>query len=68
MDGTHVSVWPLKHMTQAYRSRKATITTNVLCVCNMGMQFIYVYAGSEGSANNSLVLEEAIGDQKHGFP
>ena len=34
----------------------------------MGMQFIYVYAGSEGSANNSLVLEEAIGDQKHGFP
>ena len=34
----------------------------------MGMQFIYVYAGSKGSANNSQVLEEAIGDQKHGFP
>ena len=68
IDGTHVSVRPPKHATQAYRSRKATITTNVLCVCNMDMQFIYVHAGWEGSVNDSRVLEEAIGDLKHGFP
>ena len=68
IDGTHVSVWPLKHATQTYRSQKATITTNVLCVCNMDIQFIYVHAGWEGSVNDSRVLEEAIGDLKHGFP
>ena len=44
------------------------VITNVLYVCNMDMQFIYVHARSEGSANNSQVLEEAIGDPKHGFP
>ena len=68
MDGTHVSVWPPKHATQAYRSRKATVTTNVLCVCNMDMQFIYVHVGWEGSANDSRMLEETIGDPKHTFP
>ena len=68
MDGTHVSVQPLKHTIQAYMSRKATVTTNVLCVYNMDMQFIYVHTGWEGSANDSRVLEKAIGDPKHGFP
>ncbi|KAK9991338.1 hypothetical protein SO802_026323 [Lithocarpus litseifolius] len=68
MDGTHVSVQPPKHVTQAYTSRKATVTTNVLCVCNMDMQFIYVHAGWEGSPNDSRVLKDAIGDPKHGFP
>ena len=68
MDGTHVSVWPPKHATQAYGSRKATVTTNVLCVCNMDMQFIYVHVGWEGSANDSRMLEETIGDPKHTFP
>nr|POE92659.1 hypothetical protein CFP56_35202 [Quercus suber] len=30
-------------------------------------EFIYVRAGWEGSVNDSQVLEEAIGDPKHGF-
>ena len=34
----------------------------------MDMQFIYVHAGWEGSANDSPVLEEAITDPKHEFP
>ena len=68
MDGTHVSVRPPKHATQAYRSQKATVISNVLYVCNMDMQFIYVHAKWEGSANDSRVLEESIGDLKHGFP
>ena len=67
MDGTHVSVRPPKHAIQAYRSRKATVSTNVLCVCNMDMQLIYVHAGWEGSANDSWVLEKAINAPKHGF-
>ncbi|XP_050278520.1 uncharacterized protein LOC126720246 [Quercus robur] len=31
-------------------------------------KFVYVHAGWEGSVNDSQVLEEAIGDPKHGFP
>ena len=34
IDGTHMSVRPPANATQAHRS---TITTNVLCVCNMDM-------------------------------
>ena len=46
----------------------STITTNMLCVCNMDMQFTYVHAGWEGSANDSRVLNEAINNPKHEFP
>ena len=63
-----MSARPPANATQAHWSRKSTITTNVLCVCNMDIQFTYVHAGWEGSANDSRVFEEAISDQKHGFP
>ncbi|KAK9994196.1 hypothetical protein SO802_023899 [Lithocarpus litseifolius] len=33
----------------------------------MDMQFTYVHAGWEGSANDSRVLDEAISSPKHGF-
>ncbi|XP_030949419.1 uncharacterized protein LOC115973302 [Quercus lobata] len=68
MDGTHVSARPPANETQAHRDRKSLITTNVLCVCNMDMQFTFVHAGWEGSANDSRVFEEATSDRKHGFP
>ena len=38
------------------------------CVCNMDMQFTYVHAGWEDSANDSWVSDEVISDPKHGFP
>ncbi|KAK9993713.1 hypothetical protein SO802_023416 [Lithocarpus litseifolius] len=53
IDGTHVSARPPSNATQAYKSRKSTITMNVLCVCNMDIQFTYVHARWEGSANDS---------------
>ncbi|KAL0015455.1 hypothetical protein SO802_002524 [Lithocarpus litseifolius] len=68
IDGTHVSARPPANATQAHRDRKSLITTNVLCVCNMDMQFTFVHSGWKGSANDSRVFEEAISDQKHGFP
>ncbi|KAL0010095.1 hypothetical protein SO802_005203 [Lithocarpus litseifolius] len=68
IDGTHVSARPPVNATQAHRDHKSLITTNVLCVCNMDMQFTFVHSGWEGSANDSRVFEEAISDQKHGFP
>ncbi|KAL0009002.1 hypothetical protein SO802_010504 [Lithocarpus litseifolius] len=36
--------------------------------CDHDMRFTYVHSGWEGSANDSRVLEEVIGDPKHGFP
>ncbi|XP_023925094.2 protein ALP1-like [Quercus suber] len=68
IDGTHVSARPPANATQAHRDCKSLITTNVLCVCDMDMQFTFVHGGWEGSANDSRVFEEAISDQKHGFP
>ncbi|XP_023895253.2 uncharacterized protein LOC112007179 [Quercus suber] len=68
IDGTHVSARPPANATQAHRDRKSLITTNVLCVCDMDMQFTFVHGGWEGSANDSRVFEEAISDRKHGFP
>ena len=43
-----------------YRSRKADIVTNVLGVCALDMQFIYVLPGWEGSTHDGRVLRDAI--------
>ncbi|XP_023911032.1 uncharacterized protein LOC112022646 [Quercus suber] len=67
IDGTLVSARPPTNATQAHRDRKSLITTNVLSVCNMDMQFTFVHGGWEGSVNDSRVFEEAISDWKHGF-
>ena len=63
-----MSAQPPANETQAHRGRKSLITTNVLCVCNMDMQFTFVHAGWEGSANDTRVFEEATSERKHGFP
>ena len=68
MDGTHMSARPPSNATQAHRDRKSLISTNVLCMCNIDMQFTFIHGGWEGSANDSRVFEEAISDHKHGFP
>nr|XP_023878540.1 protein ALP1-like [Quercus suber] len=67
IDGMHVSAQPPANVTQVHRDRKSLITTNVLCVCDMDMQFTFVHGGWEGSANDSRVFKEAISDRKHGF-
>ena len=64
----HVSARPPPNKTQAHRDRKSLITTNVMCVCNMDIQFTFVHSGWEGNANDSRVFKEAISDRKHGFP
>ena len=63
-----MSARPPTGKTQQYRSRKNTVTTNVMCACDQDMRFTYVRSGREGSANDSQVLEKAIKDPKHGFP
>ena len=63
-----MSARPPANEAQAHRDRKSLIMTNVLCVCNMDMQFTFIHGGWEGSVNVSRVFKEAISDRKHGFP
>ena len=46
--------------TGKYRTRKGTISINVLGVCSPDMEFIYVLPGWEGSAHDGRVLRNAI--------
>ncbi|XP_062100461.1 protein ALP1-like [Humulus lupulus] len=60
IDGTHViAVAPtLKQL--AFRGRKVDVTQNVMVACSFNMMFTYVYAGWEGTANDSRVLLDAM--------
>ena len=49
-----------------HRSRKNTISTNVLVACAPDLQFIYVLAGWEGSAADGRVLRDAL-DRNNGL-
>lgn len=59
LGGTLIEVW-ISHKDQApWRSRKGTISQNVLAVCDFKMNFLYVLAGWEGSASDGRVLADA---------
>jgi hypothetical protein len=60
LDGTAIKVTVPTHLKGRYRSRKADIVTNVLGVCALDMQFIYMLPGWEGSAHDGRVLRDAI--------
>jgi len=67
LDGSHVPAHVKGDEIEAYRNRKGTTTQNVLAVCDFDGQFIYIYAGWEGSAHDMRVLEEAK-DEGFGCP
>ncbi|XP_062099726.1 protein ALP1-like [Humulus lupulus] len=60
IDGTHVSAVAPALKQLAYRGRKVDVTQNVMAACSFNMMFTYVYAGWEGTANDSRVLLDAI--------
>ncbi|XP_027169686.1 protein ALP1-like [Coffea eugenioides] len=60
LDGTLIKVTPPSDQKPRYRTRKASIATNVLGVCSPNMRFIYVLPGWEGSAHDGRVLRNAI--------
>ena len=39
-----------------------------MCACNFDMKFMYVYVGWEGSANDSSVIQNALGHTEYEFP
>ncbi|KAL0431191.1 UNVERIFIED_CONTAM: hypothetical protein Sradi_0745100 [Sesamum radiatum] len=60
LDGTYINVRVRAEERARYRTRKGSISVNVLGVCDRDMRFIYVLAGWEGSAADSRVLRDAI--------
>ncbi|XP_019108049.2 protein ALP1-like [Beta vulgaris subsp. vulgaris] len=60
LDGTLIDVTVPVDDKSRYRSRKNTISTNVLGACAPDLQFIYVLAGWEGSAADGRVLRSAL--------
>ena len=68
IDGTHISAWVPADKQTSCRSRKTTITQNVMCICDFNMLFTYVYSGWEGSAHDSKVFLDALTNQNANFP
>ncbi|XP_062088771.1 uncharacterized protein LOC133795333 [Humulus lupulus] len=60
INGTHVSAVAPTLKQLAFRGRKVDVTQNVMAACSYNMMFTYVYAGWEGTANDSRVLLDAM--------
>ena len=60
LDGPHLPVHVPEAGCAAFRNRKGVLSQNVLAVCTMDMQFLYVLAGWEGSASDSRVFEDTL--------
>jgi hypothetical protein len=64
LDGSHIAIAPPKGMTGAdhipFRNRKAGVSQNVLAAVDFNMNFVFVLAGWEGSANDQKVLNDAV--------
>lgn len=59
LNGTHLPVHVSPDHHPRYQNRKGQISQNVLAVCNLEMNFLYVLAGWEGSACNGQVFQSA---------
>lgn len=60
LDGTHIKAFIQSAAQAPYRNRKGELTQNVLGVCTFDLQFSFIYAGWEGSAHDTRVVEDAI--------
>ncbi|XP_012844715.1 PREDICTED: uncharacterized protein LOC105964755 [Erythranthe guttata] len=60
LDGTYINVRVSRADKPRYRNRKGDIAVNVLAVCDVNMNFVYLLTGWEGSAADSRVLRDAI--------
>ncbi|XP_059642983.1 uncharacterized protein LOC132284866 [Cornus florida] len=68
IDRTHISVFAPVSKQTPYRGKKSIVTQNVMCVCSFDMLFTFVYAGWEGTANDSRVFIDAITRAVARFP
>ncbi|KAL8513905.1 hypothetical protein ACS0TY_013141 [Phlomoides rotata] len=68
MDGSLIPAWVLENQQVRFRSRKGTVSQNVLAICDFNLLFTYVYAGWEESASDAAVLSDAIQKDTHHGP
>ncbi|XP_062100238.1 uncharacterized protein LOC133806123 [Humulus lupulus] len=67
IDGVHVNAVIPPEDQVPFVGRKGIPTQNVMAICNFDMQFIYAYAGWEGSAHGKYYLVDAGYPQITGF-
>ncbi len=60
LDGTHVPANIRVDNQKPFRSRKGTISQNVLAVVNFNMIFTFIVVGWEGSAHDGRVLNNSL--------
>ena len=60
IDGTHIPAKVSSDIVARFRGRYKQPTQNVLAVVRFDMRFSYVLAGWEGSANDCMVLHNAL--------
>ena len=68
INGTHISTSTPSGRTITFIDKRSDITQNVMCACNFDMWFMYVHFGWEGSANDSRVMQDALGHAEYEFP
>ena len=68
IDGTHVKVCFQGENITPYRSRKSTITHNVMYMAEFDLCFTYVYAGWKGITHDLRIFLECIHDLNSRFP
>jgi hypothetical protein len=59
LDGTHLPAHVSPDQHPRYRNRKGQISQNILAVCDLEMNFLYVLAGWEGSVCDGRVFQSA---------
>lgn len=56
----HFPAWVRLEDQARYRNKKGGLSQNVMAVVSFDMCFQYVFAGWEGSASDSKVLQDAV--------
>jgi hypothetical protein len=68
VDNTHIAVIVDEEVRDDHINRHGDTTQNVLAVCDFNTRFVYVAAGTEGSAHDLRVKKKAELDQYFPHP
>ncbi|XP_028056602.1 uncharacterized protein LOC114260650 [Camellia sinensis] len=68
IDGTLVDAWVSASRQNIFRGRKATVSQNVLAVCDFDMLFTFINSGWEGSTHDNTILVDSITRADLHFP
>ncbi|KAG8380749.1 hypothetical protein BUALT_Bualt06G0048400 [Buddleja alternifolia] len=60
LDGTYILVQVAHTDKGLYRNRKGNLFVNVLAICDINKNYVYILSGWEGSAADNRVLKNAI--------